>query len=267
MNTVQYLAYRTAISPFISYTDLSNPKPCFSIFGVIHFHIYNEAVVLYKYKHNNEFFFFNLLNSSESAALTDTSGMKEASHGDKLWSTTLALVIAFSNNCSYCAAFKLICTNKKNSEYYEWDSTAFVGIPVRMMQAHVRNIIYTSLTKINVLKVGIHVESGRTKVIRSRYVWNYAFSIPAHVTSTHPHVPIPHLKVEKEKLQQFSDVLQLFVSLRVGYSRMLLNPRWKCHRVQLQRPITDLKHSNFAVFKLSLVGKPTFLIKMVLLKM
>uniref|UniRef100_A0A6B0UDV3 Putative secreted protein n=1 Tax=Ixodes ricinus TaxID=34613 RepID=A0A6B0UDV3_IXORI len=64
---------------------------------------------------------------------------------------------------------------------------------VNLLHLHVGLSVEGVLLEVDVLEVGVHVESGRPKVVRPRDVWNDALPALAHVWQAHPHVPVPEL--------------------------------------------------------------------------
>src|SRR6218665_432824 len=49
------------------------------------------------------------------------------------------------------------------------------------------------LLEISLLKVRIHIHARRTKVKRSRHIWNNAFSVFSDFRKAHPNIPVPWL--------------------------------------------------------------------------
>ena len=64
---------------------------------------------------------------------------------------------------------------------------------VGFLETDVGDVVEGSLAEINVLKVRVHVEAGRSEVVGPRYVRYDAFTITPDVGLPHPHVPVPSL--------------------------------------------------------------------------
>jgi hypothetical protein len=73
-------------------------------------------------------------------------------------------------------------------------------IPVNVEEANPRESVEGSFFKVNILEIGIHIETRGPEVICTRDVGNDTLSTFPDVRESHPHVPVPHLKlVELEK--------------------------------------------------------------------
>ena len=99
----------------------------------------------------------------------------------------------FSLAQSYCilgGKWKLFCM----IDHYLPVNISKLGVPFRVERM---------LLEIDVLKVGVHIQPGRAEVVRSRYIWDDTFTPFADLIQSHPHVPVPHLKMIKNFFLHF----------------------------------------------------------------
>ena len=75
----------------------------------------------------------------------------------------------------------------------------YKSAPVNISELNITLCVEGMLLKINLLKIGIHVESRRSEVVSARDIWHHTLTSFPYFWHPHPHIPVPHLKFMKKK--------------------------------------------------------------------
>ena len=86
--------------------------------------------------------------------------------------------------------------------------------PVNIFQLDVPFGIEGMFFKVDILKIGVHVETRGSEMVGTRDVWNNTFAAFANLVQPHPHIPVPHLKSTTEELI----ILQVLLSFSLNGS-------------------------------------------------
>ncbi len=74
----------------------------------------------------------------------------------------------------------------------------YYNAPFNVGQPDIGISIEVVLIEVDVLEVGVHVDAGGSEVVGARDVGDHALPALPNLVQAHPHVPVPHLKRDKQ---------------------------------------------------------------------